>query len=769
MKTLNFKNGLRLLVCLMLGGINSLLAQSIVAQTATPAATLTIQDARGDVPYETLNPITASAPSYQLTLKELGADYPFSLRGVDGSDSVEFTVRSDEFVTDAVLDLRYSYSPALLAQYSHINVLVNDEVAYSIPVPKETAGRSLEKTIHLPSHLISEKNRIRLQLVGHYTLECEDPLHSSLWANISNLSQLNVNTKPVALPNDLGLLPLPFYDEKDVRELRLPFVFRGNIDGNVLEAAGMVASWFGHLSAPRPADFPVDLQANYPLKGSAVVFFIDSSRDARGTTGPTLSIETNPNDPFGKLLYISGQNAQELKQAAQALVLGADIYTGQSVRITQLQNIKPRKPYDAPNWIPTDRPITLGEIAPNKIFSVSGYDPAPIRIEARVAPDLFTWRAKPVSLDLRYRYTPQIGQTNSALLLNTEQNFLRSFPLFSMEQLKERDWIVQFVQGDMLPVESQVHIPLERLVPQTELEFKFLYNYIKEGECRDAIVDNVRGYIDPDSTLDVRGYPHFIEMPNLGVFAQAGFPFTRMADLSETVVALSPKATTEELSVYLSILGKFGAITGYPAVGVQVDMGGLHVEQDKDVLIIAESSQPWLDSLGQSLPALVAGQDRRFAISDLVYKSNQWLEYNNPKQEQTPRVDISYRTDGQQAFFAGLQSPYYSQRSVILLASSNAEGLAQAKEGLLKRPHELMGSLAVVRGNSIDPLVFEPTYSVGSLPLLKRIEWELAKYWPNVPSIHYLLIVLVALIALAFLLWFGKWVSKRRLHQAKET
>lgn len=769
MKTLNFKNGLGLLLCLVLGSINSVLAQDIVAQTETPAVALTIQEARGDVPYKALSTIPDATSNYQLTLKELGANYPFNLRGVDGSDSIEFTVRSDEFVTDAVLDLRYSYSPALLAQYSHINVLVNDEVAHSIPVPKETAGRSLEKKIQLPPHLVSEKNRIRLQLVGHYTLECEDPLHSSLWANISNLSQLNVNTKPVALPNDLGLLPLPFYDEKDVRELRLPFVFRGNIDSNILESAGMVASWFGHLSAPRPAEFPVDLQANYPQKGSAVVFFIDSARNARGVTGPTLSIETNPNDPFGKLLYISGQNSQELKQAAQALVLGANIYTGQSAQITQIQNIELRKPYDAPNWIPTDRPITLGEIAPKKIFSVSGYDPAPIRIEARVAPDLFTWRAKPVSLSLRYRYTPQIGQTNSALLLNTEQSFLRSFPLFSIEQLKERDWLVQLIQGDMLPVETKVHIPLERFVPQTELNFKFLYNYIKEGECKDAIVDNVRGYIDPDSTLDVRGYPHFIEMPNLGVFAQAGFPFTRMADLSETVVVLSPKVTTEELSTYLSILGKFGAITGYSAVGVQVDMGGIQLQQDKDVLIIAEGSQPWLDSLGQSLPALVAGQERRFAISDLVYKGNQWLDYNNPKQEQTPRVDISYRTDGQQAFFAGFQSPYYSQRSVVLVASSNAEGLAQAKQSFLKRSYELMGSLAVVRGNNIDPLVFEPTYSVGRLPLLKRVEWELAKYWPNVPSIRYLLIALAVLIILSSLLGLRIWFSKRRLRQRKET
>lgn len=759
MRTLKFKNGLGLLIGLAIACATNVFAQNVSV----------IHEAQGDIPYTEVAPtMIAAGHNYELTLKELGANYPFNLRGVDGSDSVEFAVRSDEFVTDAVLNLFYSYSPALLEQYSHINVLVNDEVALSIPVPSEAAGKSLQKTIPLPAHLISEKNRIRLQLVGHYTLECEDPLHSSLWANVSNLSQLKVKTKQVALPNDLSLLPLPFYDEKDVRDLSLPFVFKGSVSNIALEAAGMVASWFGHLNAPKPTSFPVNLQADYPIKGNAIVFSV-GGKAAGASGGPSLSIETNPNDPFGKLLYISGRDAAELKQAAQALVLGADVYTGQSARISQVQHITPRKPYDAPNWIPTDRPITLREIAPKATFSVTGYEPAPISIETRVAPDLFSWRAKPVPLDLSFRYTPQIGQTNSALLLSTGDDFLRSFPLFSTDQLKNRDWLVQLVQGDMLPVNSKVHIPLERLLPQNQLQFKFLYNYIKEGECRDAIVDNVRGYIDPDSVIDVQGYPHFIEMPNLSVFAQAGFPFTRMADLSETLVVLSSKVSPEEVSAYLSVLGHFGAITGYPAVGVQVTMGETHLDADKDVLMITEGNQPWLDSLAKSLPALVSGQERRFAISDLVYKGNNWLDYNNPTQTKAARTDIVYHSDGQQAFFAGFQSPLNKQRSVVLLASSNAEGLENAISGLTQRSHEIAGSLAVVKADRVEPLLFEPTYQVGSLPLLTRIEWELAKFWPNIPPIRYLLVGVAVFIALSLLLWLRTILRKRRIGKKQES
>ncbi len=172
------------------------------------------------------------------TFKQLGAQYPLNLRGVDGSNTLNFSVRNDRVVTGARVDLRYAYSPALLAELSHINVLVNDEVAATIPVPRETAGGNLRQTVEIPPYLITAYNDLRLQLIGHYTLDCEDPLHSSLWANISNLSSLDLATAALPLPNDLANLPLPFFDRRDMRKLVLPFVFQAEPDAAVLEAAG---------------------------------------------------------------------------------------------------------------------------------------------------------------------------------------------------------------------------------------------------------------------------------------------------------------------------------------------------------------------------------------------------------------------------------------------------------------------------------------------------------------------------------------------------
>ncbi|EPN59791.1 cellulose synthase regulator protein, partial [Pseudomonas syringae pv. actinidiae ICMP 19096] len=79
-------------------------------------------------------------------------------------------------------------------------------------------------------------------------------------------------------------------------------------------------------------------------------------------------------------------------------------------------------------------------------------------------------------------------------------------------------------------------LPLNSVALQSRLQLRYMFDYLKQGECGDIIIDNMRGSIDPESTLDFSGYDHFMAMPNLGVFKDSGFPFTRLADLSQTAV-----------------------------------------------------------------------------------------------------------------------------------------------------------------------------------------------------------------------------------------
>ncbi|MDX3895522.1 cellulose biosynthesis cyclic di-GMP-binding regulatory protein BcsB [Pusillimonas sp.] len=699
------------------------------------------------------------APRRQYTLEQLGARYPFYLRGIDGSDSVPFDVRADEVVTGARLDLTYSYSPALLSDLSHINVLVNDVVAASLPVPREEAGRSQRRSIDLPAQLITGFNRLRLQLIGHYTLECEDPLHSSLWASVSNKSALTLEVRHVPLPDDLSMLPLPFFDQRDPRRLSLPMVFANDRGAASMESAGMVASWFGALAGYRGAEFPVHWDGDYPREGNAVVFSLGDASDAalptNAVSGPTLAVTANPNDARGKLLWVIGRDAQELKRAAQALVTGGATLTGQVAVVGQLEQLKPRLPYDAPNWLRTDRPVKFGEIVPEQSLDVIGYNGAPARLPLRLPPDLFGWREKSVPVDLRYRYTPQPGQANSALLISADQQFLKSFPLPSVDQIKDESWLKKLGENELLPISAQFQVPLDRLLARSELEFRFMYDYIKEGQCRDIIVDNVRGRIDADSSIDLSRYPHFMPMPNLAAFGGSGFPFTRLADLSETAVVFSSRPAAQDVATYLALMGLFGESTGYPATHVSVAFGAAGLETaEKDLILIASGDQSWLADWAQYMPASLAGQNRRFGTSDQIFKTGSWVT-PDPRQSQSPvRTDLVYASTGDSAFFAGFESPVTQGRSVVLIAGSQPQDQELAVSALLDRDsygeQSLQGSLAVVREGQIRPLVAEYTYSIGKLGPWRSLEWQLVQYWPEAPPwLIWALAGVVVLILLA--------------------
>ncbi len=702
------------------------------------------------------------------SFKELGARFAFNLRGVDGSDSVFFNVRADEVATGGEVTLHYSYSPSLLADYSHINVLVNDEVVYTIPVTPDQAGRPLTQEVTIPARLLVAHNQLRVQLIGHYTLECEDPLHSSLWANVSNQSTLSLDLQKVALINDLSILPIPFFDPRDPNRVELPFIYAGTASVGAYEASGIVASWLGALADYRGARFTA-LQNRLPEKGHGIVFASSEQASSlipgfQPSGRASISMVSNPNDSKGKLLVVAGNNAEQLRMAAQSLVLGGSVLAGAQADIYQAPQIDPRQPYDAPRWLSVERPVKFGELMTPQRFTVSGYDAPIIRLGLRLPPDLFTWRASPVDVDLKYRYTVQPGAVNSSLLLGVDQHYLKSLPLLGLTQLEARgSELAVMAPGELLPMQDNVHVPLYQLMNRSELTFRYMYDYIKEGFCKDALLDNVRGQIDPDSTIDISGRSHYLEMPDLAAFSEAGFPFTRIADLSETAVVLAESPDELELSAFLITMGRMGESTGLPATGVRVVDPRTGAGLDKDLLVIAPAAKlhaTW----GEYLPEYTAQHNRQFGSSDLVYRASDWTSPNPADRIRDQQSEVAYRSDGRSGLLTGFESPHTKGRSVVVLTGTDSQALLDIGDALLNidsGQERITGSAVVVRGEKVRSLLAEKTYAVGSLDVWTRIQWTLYQWWQYAGQWrHFWIPILLGAIVLAFLV--GQWLSRRR-------
>lgn len=751
--------GHRMAVCATLGG--GLLAGGATVAIAAPQPA-------GQEPQK-LAALPLNSQKYQLTFKQLGAVNSFQLRGIDGSNSVSFGVRTDQAVVAANLKLSFAHSPALLSNLSHLNILVNDQVAATIRLPSELASAARVVDVPLPPRYFSEFNRLTVQLIGHYTLECEDPAHSSLWANVSNSSSLELTVVPVALQNDLSLLPLPFFDRRDIRMLTLPVVFARASADDVIEPAGVVASWLGALAGFRGAKFPVS-PGQLPAQGNAVVLGLSGQKiDSLVVPvqqGPSVSVLTNPNDANGKLLLIAGRDKADLRTAAAALTTGQQALSGQVAMIRELNQLKKREAYDAPNWLASGRRVRFGDLADSQSLNVSGYSPDIVRLNVNLPPDLFAWRNAGVPIHLKYRYTQRPVADKSSLNINVNNEFLKSLPLLPsvVNQGIVDQWLSKQLLSDNAPSSDTLYMPLYKLPAQSQLQFHYYFDYLKQGSCKDVVLDNVKGSIDPDSTLDLTGFQHFMEMPNLAVFANSGFPFTKFADLSETAVLMGESPTNAEYSALLGLMGRMGSSTGYPATALTVasagtDMGRL---SDKDLIVLGSpKTHSLLAKWMRESPVSFDSQGHYARLSDTVYNAFPWLKRFSERSRDEARLALSFNSDGADSLVSGFESPLKSGRSVVMLAASTEAGLNDISETLLdpELRQKVQGSAVLVRGSQVKPLLAESTYTVGSLDPVTWVRWQLAER-----PLSLVLMFLVASGLLAMLIYRAlRYKAQKRL------
>lgn len=709
--------------------------------------------------------------SYKLDLRRLAQGKEFKLYGIQNRQQLEFTLRRDQLVTQARLHLVFTPSPVLLPKLSHLLVYLNDELMGVVPVDNASTGQQQERSIGLDTGLLRSFNTVRLEFVGHYTDVCENLAHSSLWLDISKSTHIAINSQAMAIANDLSYFPEPFLDTHDMSTQALPFVFAGAPNTEKLQAAAILASYFGMRAQWRELSFPVSYGA-LP-SGHAVIFAVNGARpeflaDYPAVDGPTVDMISAQNNPYQKLLLILGRDDQDLKTAVSALALDASLFRGQSVRIDEVAALAPRKPYDAPNWIPTDRPVKFSELIeyPNQL-EVQGLRPSPIAVNLSLPPDLFVWRNNGIPMQIRYRYTAPKVSDESRLTLSLNDRFVDSYLLESSGQESALARMrLPVLANDPVGTSESLVIPALRIGTHNQLRFDFTFastvGASKRDMCQTTLPIDARAAVDENSVIDFSGYEHYLEMPNLRAFAGSGFPFSRMADLSETVVVMPVEPNPGEVSALLEVLAHIGSQVGYPAWKITVlDDWERALGLDADVLWIGKSpdafrTRPDANLILQDAMASLRRPRKRMGVEASSIRT----EYS-ARQAQDATSEVRVRALAPMAAVVQMQSPNFPQRSMVGLLASTDEDLSLLRQALRDsgKREAIMGSVSIIRASGVASEMVGPTYFVGNLHW-----WQLV--WFHLSDKPILLggIAALAVLLIAILLWSTlRWVARRRL------
>ena len=145
-------------------------------------------------------------------------------------------------------------------------------------------------------------------------------------------------------------------------------------------------------------------------------------------------------------------------------------------------------------------------------------------------------------------------------------------------------------------MQVDVPVPVVNLRPfSNSLSFDFTFQLLKKGGCQDTTPINMQGAILRDTYLDLRGYPHYAPMPNLEIFANAGFPFTRARGPERDHGGSAAAPTEQEIETFVTLMGHFSRQTGFPALRVTV--------AGPDALTTARTRTSWSSAPATTSPA----------------------------------------------------------------------------------------------------------------------------------------------------------------------
>jgi len=701
------------------------------------------------------------------TLEDAGESQieQIELHSIDTQHSIYFTLPETHVVGAAKIHVHYAFSPSLIPQLSHLKLIMNGSLFATIePTPGQNGGsdsRDAEAEFTIPSELLVHNNTFTIEFIGHYTMVCEDPASTALWARVFPSTYIDIRGTLLHLADDLKQLPMPFVDPAVIQPVSIPVVFLSAPSLKAVQAAGIVTSYFGMISENRPVRFPVHI-GPIPAGNAILIAENPSSLPAglnlSGVTSPTVAMRDNPSDPLSKLLIITGGSADDLIKAAQAVALHSELLDGPQTAVQGVSLPGKQKPDGAPRWARTDQTIALWDYASAE--QMQGDGTAPLNVYFRIPPDIYYATEGPnTKLHVVYRYNSVPIGPISSMQVRVNDAFMGSIPLIPGQETSRR-------------MQTDVPVPIVNLRPfSNSLSFDFTFQLHKKQGCEDTTPINMQGAILRDSFLDLRDYPHWAPMPNLELFSNAGFPFTRVADLSETTVVLPPTPTEQEIETFVTLMGHFSRQTGFPALRVTVaGPDALHEGADTDFLIIGSGNdQPGFDKLGTHLPvSLGSGQvqvrDTQGFFVNLLHHA--WWKLENNDHTESGSLALGGTPD---AIIEGIESPYdiASSRSIVAIHLKDGTTFLPFMDTFMQvqQASDISGSVAVFHGTQFQSFrVGAEVYHVGVLPW-----WTYLMLWFTVRPWLAALIVIILAFLLAF--WVRNWLrarARRRLTMVED-
>lgn len=617
-------------------------------------------------------PLADGAFHQTLSFEDLQMEKDLDIGPNSADQTFQVGVSPDKLVRSATIHLVYRFRPGLFQTANNtLAVDWNGILLEKVSGSPRDSGQILSISIGVPGFLVNTRNTLRLRVIRDPKNPCAI-FGSVPFITILRRSTVTVQGSRIGVPPRLSDLPFPFLYPDAAGLRRIPFVF-ASTHPEVLEAAGIAASWLGVNGPYLPFRFPVSIleKRDFSTLPYGHLILLALARDIppgwfpAPISGPFLGILPHPTDPFSRILVISGQSPAEIRLAAIALSENRFPPEGGFENLPGAYPPPPRLPDDAPRWVTSRNTIPFGSLESPDALTVHGT--GSVRVSFSLPPDLFTWSRKWIHARIRFRVRTKNRENRSRLDIFLNDRYQESLPLpAAADGSITQSADIPLAVGDLTPFRN-------RLV----FNFNFRNSFPAVLSCTMDKNPRLSGTILPDSAIDIHAFPRFAVLPDLRLFPNGGYPFTRYADQERTGIVFSKVPGSGDIGIYLHMMSTFGAQTGLPAVRIRVSdpetLG--RVEKRNLVIIGTYDSNPLLLKFTRSLPWESTANLEKLRREDLLLKIFRW---KNPPPSHFGPSDLIHEFKKARIPVGVLMetaSPYTSGRVVLSVVGVSQNGI----------------------------------------------------------------------------------------------
>ena len=701
-----------------------------------------------------------------ISVAQMGQPQGIMLSGGQLQGGVNFTLPVDQVITNARLVLNLKVSPAMATRNATMQLMLNGQPLGTVPLGAAESDTTRFQ-LDIPAALLVSSNSFSFSINDGEAMQCQRDLTDKYSVTLLPDSRFELEGQQLDIGADLSHFPRPFFDAMQMTPATIAFAFGAKTSSDAVSAAALISSWLGIQADYRGVSFAA-LNDTLPEKNGILIGHPGETIGGLTlpqTDQPTLQIIDNPANPVYKLLLIVGRDENALRTAAWRLTRGNFALQTASTAV-EGQKIPVSQPYDAPRWIPTDRPVKLSElIRKDQSMTVTGIWHAPLRVAFRAAPDLFLWDGETIPLHIGYRFPTEswIDENRSWLSMTMNDTFLHNLPVNKQGAL-ETLW--HKVGGDAR--QEAFDMPLEPYMIYGDNQLSLYFNITPKADapCSVLLNNNIKSRIDEDSWIDLSHTRHFSLLPNLSYFVGASFPFTRLADYSQTVLLLPENPTDTQIATLLDMAARSGNATGTALFNNRVVLGvptagaNLELLRTRDVLAVSGMGQ---HAFNQTLlkDSPFTSHDNTLGVREPTswQKLQRWLAGDWT----SDGVDADRYFSSNEAWrgFVSFRSPWSSDRLVVMALGSNDDQLSRLHGDLTSARINagIRGDAAIITNeNGVRSFRVGPQFPRGEMPMQMMIVWY-ANQHSGLLAILGLLFS--ALSGLALYAWLKKRARKR--------